>query len=1253
MRRAAKWTAGGLLALLAALLLALGLLLDTTRGLALAARWAPRLSGGALSIGATQGRVLGGDFELRDFDYTGSDGSRIVIGRVRLRWRPGELLSLRLHLERLDVEALTVVSVAAAATAPAAPFRVPTQLPVDVVVEAASLRGFRLEQAGSAPFTLADVQFAGSWIGNRLDIVRLETSFPETGPLRVQAKAQLAADRIDIEALHLVGPGTLDAQGRLGFASQSGDLRLSFKGWRYPLTGDTPPLAGALQGQAHFSGAIEKFSYELQAEAVAQKQPLTLAAHGSGDARSLTVEALDLGFGKDAKAGRASAHGRVDWTPAFRADLDIALQKLDPGAILADWNGQLNGAAQVQTSLREGQPQIAFTLAIDHSRLRGQPLQVSARGTTDTRSLKLDALMLEAGRGHVDVQGSLAWSPALRANVDASLKQFDPSIFAPGWPGALNGRLRARSVDAPGAPRVAFEAQLADSRLRNYPLRLAARGEVQGETVQLAQFDLASGATQLKASGRVTPPFDAQAQFASPDLAALYPGASGALDFDFKLQGALADPHVLSRGRGTNLREGGIRIAQLDWNADVQPSRPSQIELTAADGFAGIAIPRVTLSATGVEQYHRLELKAQTERGDVSLVLQGGYDRKRAEWGGEWQSVRVAPQDLPAWSLEKPVGLLLGAQRFSLEPACFAAAENAGRACLNLVRSVTQPGLHASATLEAVALAGFQPLLPKEVKLAGRLDGQGALQWADGDVGQAQADFRLSQTRISAPNAPTLELEPSSLAIAQQADGSLHARLDLRSAQAQIGADLTAAPAADFAQRPLSGELRIAVPDIAFVTPYVSELATAGGHIDGDLRLAGTLGAPRLAGQVALADAHARLVTPGIELSEVGLKLSGDGTGPLRLQGSMRSGGGLLSIAGQFDPALQPLSADLHITGEDFLAVSIASGRAWITPDLHLLKDASGVHFDGTINVPKADITPKDLGDSGVSASRDQVLIVKGKPQVAVVSTPLKIYSTVKLALGKAVKFAGFGLTTRVEGAVTVHEEPLRDTTAQGELRLVDGAYKAYGQDLKIEDGRLIFDGGSVTQPALDISASRHPADDIKVGVRVRGTLKRPQLTLQSDPPMSREQQLSWLVLGRPLEQNSTQDRSAISSAALSLGLSGGDFLANRIGKKLGLDAISVGSAPAGGSDVAADATTITGSQAAQNAGNATTNAAALTLGKYLTPKLFVSYGVSLFQPGQTFRLLYSLGHGFKVQAESGVASGGDLLYTYERGRSK
>ena len=88
-------------------------------------------------------------------------------------------------------------------------------------------------------------------------------------------------------------------------------------------------------------------------------------------------------------------------------------------------------------------------------------------------------------------------------------------------------------------------------------------------------------------------------------------------------------------------------------------------------------------------------------------------------------------------------------------------------------------------------------------------------------------------------------------------------------------------------------------------------------------------------------------------------------------------------------------------------------------------------------------------------------------------------------------------------------------------------------------------------------------------------------------------------------------------------------------------------------SSVAADASAISGSQAAQSATTTGTSSAQtqLTLGKYLTPKLFVSYGVSLFEPGQTFRLLYDLGHGFKLQTESGTATGADLLYSFERGK--
>ncbi|HET7798670.1 MAG TPA: translocation/assembly module TamB domain-containing protein, partial [Nevskia sp.] len=87
------------------------------------------------------------------------------------------------------------------------------------------------------------------------------------------------------------------------------------------------------------------------------------------------------------------------------------------------------------------------------------------------------------------------------------------------------------------------------------------------------------------------------------------------------------------------------------------------------------------------------------------------------------------------------------------------------------------------------------------------------------------------------------------------------------------------------------------------------------------------------------------------------------------------------------------------------------------------------------------------------------------------------------------------------------------------------------------------------------------------------------------------------------------------------------------------------------GSEVAANAQSISGAQSAGAGVDAGAQAAQLTLGKYLTPRLFVSYGISLFQDGYTFRMLYTLGRGFKLSTESGTASGGDVIYTTERGK--
>lgn len=1256
MSRLLRLTALMVIAVVVLLLGAVYFLLGSDRGLQLIRDGVQRYGGKTLQIDKVQGRLLG-NFELYDLRYTGANGTQLQLDRLRVDWTPAALWHGLLHLDKVTVDKLQLDLPAASKKKSSKPFELPQSLPLNLRIDALQLNGLALRQAGAAPFTLANASFKGSWIGDALRIDQLSTALPKTGPLTLQAQAVTGARQLHIKALRLSGPGNAELTGTLGYTDAPSDLTLRWENLQWPLTGKAVPTVSALQGQARLTGTLSNYRYALTAQTQYAGKPLQLQLDGRGDEKQTKIDTLKLDAGK---GGSAQAQGTVTWSPKRMANLDLTLHRLDPALFMPGWNGLINGTMQTRTTFVDDEPDMAFTLVIDHSKLHGYPLSLRAEGSSSARQATLKSLTLDAAKGHVQAHGRVGWSPSLTADLDLKLQHLNPAVFAAQFPGDINGQLRVKTQQAGSkVPVMTYDAALTHSTLRGKPLSLQTQGHVELEAhqpvVHLKRLALALGSTHLDVSGQATPPFDLQGKLNSPDLGVFAPQLGGRLSFDFRLLGTRARPHLVSKGEGHDVHDGTLRVASIDWNADLDPLKPSKLNLQvkgasiAGSGSGGFVVSQATLQASGIEKYQHIKLHAATTRGRLDLQLAGGYTRKREEWGGQIVSLRLAPADLPVWTLQNSPGLLLGRQRLSLESTCLAGGS--GRICADLKQAVKQPGLQLSWNLDAVRLASFKPLLPKDLDLAGQIDGSGKLHWENGNVDAVQSKMTLKGGVLTLAGEPTLQFQPSTLTV-EQRQQALHAVVDLKAVRAQVQADVTAASATRFGERRLSGSVKLSIPDLAFLQPFVAELQSVRGHLDGALTLGGSIAKPQLTGHIDLADGSAKLRTPGITLQNVTFSLSGAGSGPLSIKGSMQSGGGSLDVSGQFDPTKIPLQVKLDVKGTNFQVVDTPDARAWVTPDLMLLRDAEGIHVDGSLTVPKADITPRGGlgGDEGVTVSPDQQ-IVGQKPQPA--GAPLKIYSKLDLILGDAVRFKGYGLTTRIIGKVAVDETPKHPPLAQGELQLVDGKYKAYGQDLTIKTGRLIFTGGPVTKPGIDILAIRKPREDIQVGVQVRGTLDKPQLTLTSQPAMPREQQLSWLLFGQPLEQNSSANQGIIASAALSLGLSGGGYIANKIGKNLGIDTVSVGAPSGGGSAVAADPYAITGSQAAQGTPGAASGsqAAQLTLGKYLTPKLFVSYGVSLFQPGQTFRLRYDLGHGFKVQTESGASNGGDLIYSFERGK--
>jgi len=266
-------------------------------------------------------------------------------------------------------------------------------------------------------------------------------------------------------------------------------------------------------------------------------------------------------------------------------------------------------------------------------------------------------------------------------------------------------------------------------------------------------------------------------------------------------------------------------------------------------------------------------------------------------------------------------------------------------------------------------------------------------------------------------------------------------------------------------------------------------------------------------------------------------------------------------------------------------------------------------------------------GGAAVTPSPDIVVDDDKAPaSSAAANAPVEVEVTVilgageKLAMdlrqGTEVHLVGFGLDANLGGQLTVVQQPGRTPVGRGQID-VNGTFKAYGQDLTIQQGqgRLLFAGTPVENPGLDLRATRaFPDQSITVGLQVRGTALAPRLTVFSTPAMEQSDALSYLVAGKPLSQLKGGEGNAVGSAASALGTAGGDLLAKSVGAKMGLDDVGV-------------------------ADNSSVGGAALTVGKYLSPRLYMSYGVGLFSPGQVVTLRYKLTRLFNFEMQNGTLS--------------
>jgi translocation and assembly module TamB len=305
--------------------------------------------------------------------------------------------------------------------------------------------------------------------------------------------------------------------------------------------------------------------------------------------------------------------------------------------------------------------------------------------------------------------------------------------------------------------------------------------------------------------------------------------------------------------------------------------------------------------------------------------------------------------------------------------------------------------------------------------------------------------------------------------------------------------------------------------------------------------------------------------------------------------------------------------------GSDLRVLNIPEARVDASPDVALHMDGRRIDLRGTVTLPYARIEPAHL-TKAVLPSSDEVIVAH---DVAPHETLITVFSDITLVLGERVTVNTQGLSGRLSGSINVKSDDTGINRGSGELKVEEGKYVAYGRNLDIERGRLLFSNGFISDPGLDLRAVKK-FPDITAGVNVRGTLRSPRMTFFSDPEVAQSQIVSLLLAGGSLESlQNANDPSAHANAGRSDALTqGGAILAQQIGGRFDIEA-----------GVEQDMT----------------NETSLVLGRYLSPRLYVSYGVGLVEAINTVKMRYTIGDHWTIKTEAGTQRSADLVFTIEK----
>ncbi len=1163
----------------------------------------------SLTVDEIRGNLLQG-LQLQALQYS-DDRVEVQLQELTAAWNPWSLLAGSLQMSQVGIRQAAVRLLPTEQTAPVNPTANPLAnfdfAALPVAVEVASLTADRLSiDTGQQQLVIDRLGSSVSLQDRELRITGLNLEAPQgsiQGAMTLQLAANLPLD-VDLHWRYQESlPLQLDAAaGRLQLAGSLASLEID-----HALTA---PFA------IRSRGSVQPFTEQGPSLDIAHSAEQLLLEL---EAMTLELESLQLG-----------TNGRPD-----NLALDLRSNLLQP------WG----------------------------------PLEIDLQAALADSRLSVDSLSLLSGSGESQLQGSVDFSGELQAEAEFTIDEANPlqvlNLSAPVSFSDLraegNFALRMENDQA----RIELDLVQSSVVMNDYALSSSGNVSWADSALNVENLLLQSDANSLALNGNLAEG-EAQLQFSldAPRLEQFLPGIQARATGTGNLSGDLSEPVVAMQLSLEEVVSEWAELASVSISANGNPDN-YQAELELATGRllpagADIALQQASLVFNGNRQAHELDLQIDTEPATAELSLSGGFaDADSLDWRGRLETANLN-SDAGSWQMLAASDLSYINQQFTVPSSCWSyeplqlclelqPAEQSGRYIAE--GSLSNFPLEEFNTLAAdeeplLALAQI-PRLPEGVSLSGEASSSLFAEFG-GDQGP-RFDFTatsegsvltLLSNQLDEFGATTTAEEVISQDYRWQRlslqgsfqDGrwqfNSRAQLNtdhIQDSDLELAGNLQASLQLDPDQQ-LSGSAEASFDDLGWVAAFIPELSNVSGVLDSNLQIEGSLDAPSLTGELRVNSGAFHVERLGVDYSDFEFRLLSENARRASLEGSVASTAGFLTFNGQATGInSSDWTVQAEMEGEQFQLASLPDLLLDVSPRVSLDANSQRIALNGTLDVPLLDLTLRELPASAVDISRDVVIVdyPEDRPelamsfssgQTAIFDLPLAL--NLDLVLGDRVNLRGFGLDAALAGSLNIQQAASGNNLTYGELEITQGSFGIYGQTLSLSDGKLLF-LGNYSNPALDIRAVRE-VQDLTVGVLMNGTLKNIESELFSTPSLPENEILAVLVTGRPFSQLQSSDSDAMVGAIASLGIRQSQSLTNQIADRFGLDTVAI---------------TNTGS----------IDSSTLTVGKYLTPDVFIRYGVGLFDNTSKVAVDYLITDRLTLQAESGEYQSIDFTYRVER----